>query len=128
MAHDAHHEHLIKEVAEIYSPILSGSPQAIYIYLDDSHKTCNQNFADLLGYKTVNEWIENENPVDDVVESDQNSVIEAYGKASEELKASFLPVGIKTKEDVEVKVDLIMVPFSYKGEVFVIHFLNPLNL
>ncbi len=125
MAHDEHHEHLIKEIAEIFEPILSDSPQAIYIYLDDTHKICNQNFADLLGYESIDKWVEVESPIDDVVEGDQNTVIEAYGKASEELTASFLSVNIKTKGGSEVEVELIMTPFNYKGEVFVVHFITP---
>ena len=53
MAHDAHHQHLVKELAEQLEPVLSNSPQAIYLYLDDEHKTCNQKFADLLGYNSI---------------------------------------------------------------------------
>lgn len=127
MAEGVHHEHLMKEVSEVFEPILSDSPQAIYIYLDDTHKICNKNFADLLGYETIAEWVENENPVGDVTESDQNSVIEAYSKASEELLASSLSVNFNTQGGSEVEVDLIMTPFSYKGEVFVIHFITPQN-
>lgn len=124
MAHDEHHEHLIKEVTELYRPILDNSPQAIYIYLDDAHKTCNQKFADLLGYKSIDEWVANETPVDDVAKSDQDKVIEAYGNASRNYKASTLLVAIKTKGGSEIDVDVIMTPFTYKNEVFVIHFIS----
>ncbi len=65
MTHDQHHEHLIAEVEELYKPILSKSPQAIYIYLDDEHKTCNKKFSSLLGYKSVKEWVDNEYPLAD---------------------------------------------------------------
>lgn len=127
MAHDEHHEHLIKEVAEIFEPILSDSPQAIYIYLDDSHKICNQNFADLMGYGSIDEWVANENPVGDFAELDQNNVIEAYEKASEEFLATSLSVVINTQGGSEAEADLIMTPFAYKGETFVVHFLTPQN-
>jgi PAS domain S-box-containing protein len=125
MAHDEHHEHLIKEVSEIFEPILSDSPQAIYIYLDDTHKICNQNFSDLLGYDSIEDWVKTESPIEDVVSSDQNSVIEAYGKASENLEASFLSANVKTKGGSEIEVEIIMTPFTYKGEVFVIHYITP---
>lgn len=124
MAHDEHHEHLIKEVAELFGPILETSPQAIYIYLDDAHKTCNQKFADLLGYASINEWVANETPVDDVVEADQDKVIEAFVNASEKYEASTLSVAIKTKGGSEMEVDVIMTPFTYKNEVFVIHYIT----
>lgn len=125
MGHDEHHVHLLDEVAEIFKPLLLDSPQAIYIYLDDTHKVCNQNFVDLLGYDTVDDWVKNETPLDDVKEDDQKDVVEAYGKASEELIASPLSVSIVKKDGSEVKVDIVMIPFKYKDEVFVIHFISP---
>lgn len=127
MAHDEHHEHLIKEVAELYRPILENSPQAIYIYLDDAHKICNQKFADLLGYESVNEWVENETPISDIIHTDQESVIEAYGKAVENMSGSFISATAATKSGSEIDLDIIMVPFTYKNEVFAIHFINPQN-
>lgn len=128
MAHDEHHEHLIKEITELFEPILSDSPQAIYIYLDNSHKICNQNFIEVLEYESIEEWVKNENPVGDVTEADQNSVIDAYERASENMEASFLSAIWTTKGGSEVETDIIMTPFSYKGEVFVIHFITPKNL
>lgn len=125
--HPEHHEHLIKEVAELFEPILSNSPQAIYIYLDDAHKICNQTFADLMGYESVEEWVNNETPVEDVVEADQEKVIEAYGKASSSLEASTLSVSVKSKDGSETEVDVIMTPFTYRGEVFVVHFITSKN-
>jgi len=123
MAHDEHHEHLIKEVAEIYEPILSNSSQAIYIYLDDTHKICNQKFADLLEYGSIEDWVANESPVSDFSESDQNTVIEAYGKAVEEMEASFVTATAVTKGGSEIDVEIIMAPFTYKDEKFVVHFI-----
>ena len=124
MAHDEHHEHLIKEVAEIYEPILSSSPQAIYIYLDDQHKICNQKLADLLGYGSITEWVKNETPISDIVPTDQETVIETYGKAVENLESSFISVTAATKSGIEIDLDMIMVPFTYKNEVFAIHFIT----
>ncbi len=124
MAHDEHHEHLIKEVSELYEPILSSSTQAIYIYLDDEHKICNQNLADLLGYGSIREWVANKTPVDDIIEADQNTLIEAYGKAVESLEGSFISVTAVTKSGSEVDLDIVMVPFTYKNEVFAIHFIT----
>lgn len=124
MAHDEHHEHLMAEVEDMLEPVLSGSPQAVYVYLDDSHKICNQKFADMLGYPSIDEWIANETPVDDVLEADQNEVIEAYAAASDNFEASSLSVTLKTRDEKELKVNLVMVPFTYKDEVFVLHFIS----
>lgn len=124
MAHDEHHEHLIKEVEDLFKPVLTKSPQAIYIYLDDAHKICNQKFADLVGYSSIQEWVDNEYPLSDVLEEDQEKVIEAYGKASENLEASKLSTTIIKKDKTKIKVDIILAPFSYKNEVFVVHFID----
>src|SRR3989344_5774031 len=122
MAHDQHHEHLVKELAEQLEPVFSNSPQAVYIYLDDEHKICNQKFADMLGYKSVGEWVANEFPVGDVSEKDQEKVIKAYGEASENLKANTVSATVVRKDGKEVRVNVILAPITYKNEVFVIHF------
>lgn len=124
MAHDQHHEHLVKELAEQLEPIFSNSPQAIYLYLDDAHKICNQKFADLLGYSSIEEWVANETPISDVAKEDQEKVIQAYGQASENFKASQLEVNISTKNGETIHTQVIMAPVTYKGEVFVVHFIS----
>lgn len=124
MSDEAHHEHLIKELEEQFEPVFSNSPQAIYLYLDDAHKTCNTKFADLLGYSSVDEWKQNEFPVGDVLEKDQKKVIEAYGKASQDFKASVLSATLVTKDKKNITAEVIMVPLTYKNEVFVLHFIS----
>ncbi|OGH20172.1 MAG: hypothetical protein A3D74_02690 [Candidatus Levybacteria bacterium RIFCSPHIGHO2_02_FULL_37_13] len=124
MAHDEHHEHLVKEIAEQFEPVFTKSPHGIYIYLDDKHKTCNKKFAEMLGYKSVADWVANEYPVGDVSEADQEKVINAYGEASRNLKASKVFASIVRKDGKKIKVNIIMAPITYKGEVFVIHFIS----
>ena len=124
MAHDEHHEHLVKEIAEQFDPVLSKSPQGVYIYLDDEHKICNKRFAEMLGYGSVAEWVKNEYPVGDVLEEDQEKVISAYGEACENFRADKLFVTIVRKDKKKIKVNIIMAPITYKGEVFVIHFVS----
>ena len=124
MAHDEHHEHLMKELTEQFEPMFSNSPQAIYLYLDDTHKICNQKFADMLGYKSIEEWVANPTPVADVDEEDRDKVIEAYGEASDNFKASVVKATVTTKTDEKIKVQVIMTPLTYRGEVFVLHFIS----
>ncbi len=124
MAHSEHHEHLIKELSEMLAPVFENSPQAIYLYLDDEHKNCNQKFADLLGYSSIDKWLENMTPVSDISEEDQSKVIEAYGKASQGMEASQLSAHAIKKDGSKIEVDIIMVPITYRGEVFVLHFIS----
>jgi len=124
MSHDEHHEHILKEISEQLEPLFKNSPQAIYLYLDDTHKICNQNFADLLGYKTIQEWVDNEFPVEDLDEADRDKGIEAYGHASEDLVASTLDGTWITKDGKKIKSEVTLVPLPYRNEVFVLHFIT----
>lgn len=124
MAHNEHHIHLIKELAEMLTPVFEKSPQAIYLYLDDEHKTCNQKFADMLGYSSVDEWVANPTPVSDVLEEDQEKVISAYGDASTSFKASTVSARFVKKDKTQSNAEIIMVPLSYQNEVFVLHFIS----
>lgn len=124
MSHDPHHEHLIEEIAKQFEPVLSKSPQGVYIYLDDEHKICNQKFADMLGYKSIQEWVDNEYPLDDVAEEDQDRGVKAFTEASEHLKASSFTGSFVKKDGGKIGVEVTMVPVPYKDEVFVIHFIS----
>lgn len=97
MSHDPHHEHLIRELTEQLEPIFSHSPQGIYLYLDDTHKSCNKKFAEMLGYSSPEEWVANEYPIGDVIEKEQEKGIKAYMDASREYKATTLPITWKKK-------------------------------
>jgi len=125
MAEQQHHEELVKGVSEQLKPILDKSPQAIFVYLDDTHKMCNQKMADLVGMSSVKQWVEAEAPLADVVEEDQPAVIQAYENASEKITAGHLPVRVKnTKTGKVVKTDMVIVPLSYEGHIFALHFLS----
>lgn len=126
MQHDIHHEHLIKELAEQLEPVFSRSPQGVYLYLDDTHKTCNKKFADMLGYKTPAEWVKNEYPISDLVEEDQEKGIKAYMDASRKFKTSTISVAVVRKDGKKIKTQVTFAPITYKGEVFVLHFISAL--
>ncbi len=123
---ERHQEELVKGIAEQLKPILDKSKQAIYIYLDDTHKVCNKKFADLLGYKSAKEWADTEAPMADIVEEDQQSIISAYEDAMENMMASSLDVRLKNiKTGKTVKTRMIMVPLTYSGgHLFALHFLS----
>ena len=65
MKEQQHHEELVKGITEQMKLSLEKSEQAIYIYLDDTHKICNKKFADLVGYKSVKQWVKTEAPLAD---------------------------------------------------------------
>ena len=125
MTQEQHHEELVKGITAQLKPIMDKSPQAIYVYLDDTHKACNKKFADLLGYKSAKEWADTEAPLADVVEADQEKVIAAYENASEKMVASSLDVRFtNVKTDKPIKTKVIMVPIAYDGHIFALHFIS----
>lgn len=126
MNEQEHHEELVKGIAKQLKPILDNSKQAIYIYLDDTHKVCNKKFADMLGYKSVAEWANIEAPLADVVEEDQQSVISAYEDAMDNMAASCLYIRVKNiKTGRTIKTRMVMVPITYSGtHLFALHFLS----
>ena len=125
---EEHHEELIRGMAEQLKSILDKSPQAIYLYLDDNHKTCNKNFATLVGYKSVKAWEKVDAPLADVVEASQPKVVAAYGRASEKMEAGSVRLTMKNVSTGElIKANMIMAPVAYQGHVMVLHFLNKLD-
>lgn len=49
------HADLIGEVEANFQPVLERSPQGVYLWLDETHKVCNERLAQMFGY-TVAEW------------------------------------------------------------------------
>ncbi len=125
MAEDVPHENLIKELAEQFEPIFTNSPQGVYLYLDNTHKICNQKFADMLGYKSIDDWATNKAPVGYAVEEDQRKIADAYIDASDTYKAREVNVAILRQDGKRINVLVHLTPFTYRGEVFVLHFVSP---
>lgn len=119
------HEKLVEELSEQLKPVFENSNQGIYLYLDDTHKTCNKKFAEMLGYKSVDEWVKNEYPINDVLEEDQEKGIHAYMHASQKFLASTIDVVWTKKNGETIKTTVIFVPLTFKNEVFVLHFITP---
>jgi PAS domain-containing protein len=125
MANQEHHEELIKGISEQLALILEKSKQAVYIYLDETHKICNEKFAKLLGYKSVKEWTAMHVPLSDVDEASQDDVIAAYENATDKFVASSLDVALRNiKTNKLIKARMIVAPMLYQGHVFTIHFLS----
>jgi hypothetical protein len=79
----------------------------------------------LLGYSSQEEWVKNEYPVGDVIESDQDTCIKAYMEASQHFNASTLMLAWERTNGEKILTDVTMVPISYKNEIFVLHFITP---
>ena len=99
-----HHEEFVKGITEQLKPIMAKSTQAIFVYLDDTHKACNKQYADLLGYKSAKEWADIDAPLADVKEKDQPKVISAYEKAMQTRSARVSTSPLRTPRQVTRQV------------------------
>lgn len=125
MANEHHHEELVSGIATQLEPILKKSKQGVYIYLDDVHKVCNENFARMLGYSSAKEWADVDAPLADVVEEDQKAVISAYQESVDNFTASSLDITMKNvKNHKLIKTRMTVAPMVLDGHVFSIHFFS----
>jgi hypothetical protein len=121
-----HHEELISGFYNQLKEIFDSSEQAIYLYLDDTHKVCNKKFAKMQGFSSPEEWAKVENPLEVGVEkSSQDAIVTAYKNAMEKLVASKINVKLKKKTGDSFDASVIMVPLSYQGHLFALHFITP---
>ncbi|CAG0952332.1 hypothetical protein METP3_00288 [Methanosarcinales archaeon] len=120
------HEELIKGVYEQLKEVLEESKQAIYIYYDDTHKICNQRFASLLGYKSVEEWSAVNKPFTEAFVNDESQeiLVTTYRNAMEDKIGSDIEVSWKKKTGESVRTKVIMVPISHNGELLALHFIS----
>lgn len=123
-----HHEELIAGVSKEYKDILEGSGQAIYIYLDDNHKVCNEKFAQLLGFSSAEEFAKTHDPFAQnfVEEESQHTLVSAYTDAMEKMVASQNKIVWKKKTGESVATQVILVPIAHAGHIFALHFVSEL--
>lgn len=123
-----HHDHgdLMQSVAKEYEEVLANSEQGVYIYLDDTSKVCNKNFATLLGYKSAQEWAEvtTSFPEAFVAEKSQETLISAYQDAMENGTGSTNQIVWKKKDGSTASTTVILVPISYDGHMLALHFVS----
>ncbi len=121
-----HHEELIQGLADQLKEILDTSRQAIYLYLDDAHKACNQNFSALLDYPSPIEWAAVTKPFPQVfvAEVSQPVLIDAYQMAMQQKIGSTFPVTWQKKTGDTVETTVILVPITFQDHLFAVHFIE----
>jgi len=121
-----HHQALINGLTKELKPIFEKSEQAIYLYLDDIHKSCNKKFAKLLGYDSPEKWASKTDPftMAYVEPASQKTLVSAFQKAMEKCVGSKIRVVWKTKTGKSVKTGVILIPIRYKGHLFALHFIS----
>ena len=120
-----HHERLVSGLYSQLKEIFDSSKQGIYLYLDDTHKVCNEKFSSLLGYSSPADWAKIENPLEATVDkSSQITIVNAYSAAMEDMVASTIQIKLKTISGELLEVLVIMVPMTFQGHMFALHFIE----
>jgi len=120
------HAEVIRGIAAQLAPVLEGSPQGVYLYLDDAHKVCNQRFADMLGYDSPGDW---DRPVSFtqqyVDRASQRTLVATYQHAMEHQVAATIDVTWVRKDGASVPTTVMLVPIAFEGELLALHFVTP---
>jgi PAS domain-containing protein len=120
-----HHEELIEGISNQMKSILDSSQQAVYIYLDDIHKVCNEKFASLLGYRSPEEWAKVEDAFEVFVDQgSQETLASAYHQAMEKLIPANIKVTWKKKSGGIVATSVVLVPIAYDDHLFALHYIS----
>ena len=119
---------LLKKLYEQLKPVFDSSGQSMYIYMDDTNKVCNKKFASLLKYASPEEWakVKESFPPAFVDQGSQHTLIHAYQNAMENKEGSVANVIWKAKTGEKIKTRVILVPISFKDELFALHFIEKL--
>ena len=121
------HEALIDGLYGQMQEIFENSEQAMYLYLDDVHKVCNKRFADLLGFKSPNEWagMAGPFPMVFVAPKSREALVTAYQKAMERYVGSTINVAWQRKSGEMVDTKVILIPVAFEGHLFALHYISP---
>ena len=127
---DHSHDHLdlIKSFLEDQKEIFESSDQAMYVFLDDDSRACNEKFAKLLGYASAAEWMTTDTtngfPTAFVAEKSHATLISTYQDAMERKVAATINVTWKKKQGGTVKTSVILLPILYQGHLLALHFVS----
>lgn len=119
------HEDVIPQLAEHLRPIFESSPDGVYVWLDETHWTCNENLASMFGY-TVEELENSPNLLQRLVHEDDQGVVSFnYWNRVQELA---FPVTFRfrgrRKDGTVFQAETDMIPVTYGGHTVAYHFMR----
>ena len=118
-------EDIIRELAEQFRPVMEQSPDGVYLWLDETHKVCNERLAKLFGF-TVEQWSATQPFLDNfVAEEDRRMFSWNYHNrvAALAFPVTFRFRGMR-KDGSTFPAETDMIPISYGGEVVAYHFVR----
>jgi PAS domain S-box-containing protein len=127
--HDAEeHEKILRELAGQFGPLFESSPFGVYLYVDDTHKICNERMARMHGM-TVEEWQNTLTFLNDfIVEEDREMYARNYQHHVAGLKhpVTFRFRGLR-KDGSTFAAETDMIPLCWNGHPVAYHFVRELS-
>ena len=119
------HEDVIPQLAEHLRPIFGSSPDGVYVWLDETHWTCNENLAAMFG-STVAELENTPYLLQRLVhEDDQGTVSWNYWNR---VQALAFPVTFRftavRADGTTFPAETDMIPITYGGHTVAYHFVR----
>lgn len=121
-------EDIIRELAEQFRPVMEQSPDGVYLWLDETHKVCNERLAKLFGF-TVEQWSATQPFLDNfVAEEDRRMFSWNYHNrvAALAFPVTFRFRGMR-KDGSTFPAETDMIPISYGGEALAYHFVRQIG-
>lgn len=124
-APDPHTAGLEALVADLQG-LADASSQAMYVFLDDRNKWCNERFAKLLGYATPDEWAAVADSFTGafVDPKSQGTLVSTYQTAMEQGAARQIAVTWRRKDGKPTMTQVILVPIERAGHRMALHFVT----
>lgn len=125
---DPEAEAALQDLATQLGPVFESVPGGVYLYLDPTHKVCNQQMADLLG-TTVEEWRALENFRDTFVEvGDRQSYCDTYERVVHGLDwpDSYRFRAVR-RDGTAFDAEATIVPLTFGGRKLAYHFVRPVQ-
>lgn len=119
------HETAIGELVEQFRPVMEGSPDGVYLWLDEAHKACNERLANLFGF-TVEGWSATQPFLDNfVAEEDRRLYSWNYHNrvATLAFPVTFRFRGLR-KDGSTFAAETDMIPISHRGQAVAYHFVR----
>jgi PAS domain S-box-containing protein len=119
------HEDVIPQLAEHLRPIFGSSPDGVYVWLDETHWTCNERLASMFGY-TVEELENSPNMLQRLIHDDDQGIVSwSYWNRVQEraFPATFRFRG-RRKDGTFFQAETDMIPLTYGGHTVAYHFVR----
>ena len=119
---------VVQELAGHLAEVFGAVPGGVYLYLDPTHKVCNQRLAEMLG-TTVEEWQRLENFRDTFVAAgDRQSYCDTYERVVHGLDwpATYRFRAVR-QDGSGFDAEATIVPLTFAGRKLAYHFVRPVQ-